>query len=85
MTIRFSKPFIHDYERLESPISKKVDKVVRLLRTDLKHPGLNVHKMVNRPGIYEARVDVHNRVTFSISGNMLIMRRVGTHEIYRRP
>ncbi len=85
MTIRFLHPFVQDYKKLDPPVRLKVDKLLDLLVRDMKHPSLRVHKMVNRTEVYEARVDVHFRVTFEKNGDVLIMRRVGTHEIYRKP
>lgn len=85
MTLRFSRPFIKDYDTLTPPVRKKVDKALRLLGHDLQHPSLRVRKMVNQPAYYEARVDVHYRMTFEKQQEVLFMRRVGTHEIYRKP
>jgi hypothetical protein len=41
--------------------------------------------MVDHCEIFEARVDIHNRLTFEIRGDTIHIRRVGTHEIYRQP
>jgi mRNA-degrading endonuclease YafQ of YafQ-DinJ toxin-antitoxin module len=40
--------------------------------------------MVGRD-IWEARIDYHYRMTFVVKGDVLQIRRVGTHEIYRKP
>ncbi len=85
MTIHFLKPFIKDYTKLPDDKQKKVDRLLNLLKQDLYHPGLNARKMTGKEQIWEARVDVHYRMTFKIEGELLVMRRVGTHEIYRRP
>lgn len=85
MTIRFLNPFVQDYKKLDPPVRLKVDNFLSLLARDRNHPSLRVRKMVNRNNIYEARVDAHFRVTFELSSELIIMRRVGTHEVYRRP
>lgn len=85
MTIRFLSPFVRDYKKLDPPVRDKVDAFLQVLAVDVKHPSLKVRKMVNRTDIYEARVDLHYRVTFTIIENAIYLRRVGTHQIYRKP
>lgn len=85
MTIRFSKPFVKQYRKLPKAIQKKVDRMIELMEENLNHPSLKVHKMVNSHAIYEGRVDIHHRVTFEIENKTVIMRKVGTHAIYRNP
>ncbi len=59
--------------------------MLELMEKNFNHPSLKVHKMVNSRAIYEGRVDIHHRVTFEIENKIIIMRKVGTHEIYRNP
>jgi mRNA-degrading endonuclease YafQ of YafQ-DinJ toxin-antitoxin module len=84
VTIQFLKPFIKDYAKLPVLQRQKVDRQLELLKKGLKHPGMNVRKMVGRD-IWEARIDYHYRMTFVVKGDVLQIRRVGTHEIYRKP
>ena len=85
MTIRLSRSFIRQYRKLPPLIQQKVDKQLQRLENDLQHPGARVHKMVNQEDIWEARVDIHYRMTFELSGDVIVVRRVGTHEVYRKP
>ncbi len=85
MTIRFAAPFVKDYRRLSPVIQQKVDWLIHKLASSPQYPSLRVRKMVNHPNIYEARVDLQYRVTFEKSEQFLVMRRVGTHAIYRKP
>lgn len=85
MTIRYSKPFSKQYRKLPESIKGKIKKLVRTLLENPHHPGVGVKKMVNSDEIFEARVDIHYRVTFKIEGDCIVMRRVGTHAIYRNP
>lgn len=85
MTIRLTKPFHKAYRKLPVTIQKKVDRQLKLLETNLSHPGLQSRKMVNKANIWEARVNGHYRFTFQIQGDEFILRKVGTHEIYRKP
>jgi mRNA-degrading endonuclease RelE of RelBE toxin-antitoxin system len=85
MKVTFSKRFFVEYENLERSVQKRIDRKLQLLSQNIQYPGLGVKKMVNTGNIYEARVDIHNRMTFQIHGDIILMRRVGTHEIYRKP
>ena len=85
MKVKFSKRFVDEYAKLDRPMQKRVDRKILLLSQNIRHPGLGVKKMVNQTSIYEARVDIHNRVTFEVQDDTVFMRRVGTHEIYRKP
>lgn len=84
MIIRFDKSFVKDYQKLPELQKKKVDKQLRLIKEDLHHPSLNAHKL-GGSSVWEARVDYHYRMTFRTEGIFVFMRRVGTHEIYRKP
>lgn len=85
MTIRFLKPFTKDFKKLPEVKKKKVKKQIQLLTRDLSHPSLNAKKMKGHPEIWEARIDYHYRMTFKINNEIIKLRRVGTHEIYRKP
>jgi mRNA-degrading endonuclease RelE of RelBE toxin-antitoxin system len=85
MKVEYIQSFVTDYSKLEASLQKRIDQKIKLLSTNPRHPGLRVRKMVNQKRIYEARVDIHNRMTFEIQGELILMRRVGTHEIYRKP
>ncbi len=85
MTIRFLEPFVADYQHLHPRTRKKVDRITSLLKQDIRHPGIRAKKLVNHPDIWEARVDLHTRLTFHIIGDALVFRHVGTHDIYRNP
>jgi mRNA-degrading endonuclease RelE of RelBE toxin-antitoxin system len=85
MTIRLSPSFAKDYRRLSVPLQTKLDKVIRYLAENHPSPGLRVRKMVNHPTIYEARLDLQYRITFEKHDQLLILRRVGTHAIYKQP
>jgi len=74
-----TEPFKEDYQLLPNHIQQKTDKTLLLLSQNLRHPSLQVKKIKGREGIFEARVDLHHRLTFSIQGGALILRAIGTH------
>lgn len=82
----FSRPFVRDYQALPEDLKAEVDKAIRLLLEDSRHPSLQVKKMQPKSrGIFEVRVTQGYRLTFHIDGNTFVLRRVGTHDILRTP
>ncbi|MEK9143531.1 MAG: hypothetical protein AAB481_02805 [Patescibacteria group bacterium] len=67
------------YLKLSPTIQKKVEKTIVLLVSDLKYPSLRVKKMQG-VAAYEARVDIHYRLTFSIVADVLELYTVGMHD-----
>ncbi|MBX3083943.1 MAG: hypothetical protein KF716_20070 [Anaerolineae bacterium] len=86
MTIQYSNPSIQDYKAIPDPIRKKFKRKLSLLASHgITYPGLNAQKMVNEHNIWEARIDIHYRFTFEMDNDIIVVRRIGTHEIYRKP
>lgn len=85
MKIAFTKSFVKDYRRLPQRIRKTVDKQLDLLLSDRDHPSLNVKKMNDPRDIWEGRVAHDYRFTFQIQGDLYILRRLGTHDVLRKP
>ncbi len=86
MPIEYSPRFVHQYGQLPAAIQRKVDKALRLLDADFRHPGLRSHPVESAPGIFEAYVDVKYRMTFERRSDTLVMRNVDNHdECLRNP
>ncbi len=83
MQILFSNPFKKDYERLPKNVQKALDKALRFLLTNPRHPALRAKKL---PGveIWYARVSRGYRFTFEIRSDFIILRRAGTHAILNK-
>lgn len=80
MILVLTQPFKKDYQRLSNEIQRKADKALRLLAVSLRHPSLQVKKIQGTKNIYEARVDIHYRMTFSLEGDTLTLRAIGAHD-----
>lgn len=80
MSIRFTERFVKQYERLPETIQRKVDKALRLLDADFRHPGLRSHPVEGLERIFEAYVDAKYRMTFERRGDVLLMRNVDNHD-----
>jgi len=85
MKLLFTKTFIRDYRKLPKQIQKTADKQLESLLTNRNHPSLNIKKMQDPRNIWEDRVTESYRFTFQIVGDMYLMRKVGTHDILKRP
>jgi len=80
MPIQFTERFVKQYEQLPEMIRGKVDKALRLLDADFRHPGLRSHPVKGLGEIFEAYVDGKYRMTFERHGNVFLMRNVDNHD-----
>ena len=85
MKLLFTKNFIRDYRKLPAQVQETVDKQLERLLANPKHPSLNIKKMQDPREIWEGRVSELYRFTFHIQGDTYLMRKVGTHDILRKP
>jgi mRNA-degrading endonuclease YafQ of YafQ-DinJ toxin-antitoxin module len=83
MNIRWTPPFQRDFKRLPEDVQSRAEKVIRLLKENPRYPSLRSKKMENVENIWEASVTASHRITYEISGQTLILRRIGTHDILR--
>lgn len=79
MKIVFSKNAEKSYINLPINIQKKAGKQFALLLLNYRHPSLRARKMGDND-IYEARIDLHNRFTFEIAQDIIILRTIGPHD-----
>jgi mRNA-degrading endonuclease RelE of RelBE toxin-antitoxin system len=77
--------FLKDYVKLPVATRKKIDRQLVNLAQDIRHPAIYAKKMTGVGDIWEARIDRQYRMTFQIQDDVIILRRAGTHEIYRKP
>jgi len=85
MRLLFTKNFVGNYRKLPQEIQKAVDKQLELLLTNAHHASLAIKKMNDPRNIWEARVTLAYRLTFQIEGDIYILRKVGTHDILKKP
>lgn len=78
--------FRKSYRMLPPPIQRKVDKQLALLRDHPRHPSLQVKRIKGTADLWEARVDLHYRMTFEMVGDAVYLRVVGHHdEVLNQP
>lgn len=85
MKVRKLRRFQKDYDKLPDSIKEKVKKQLVFLMDNRSHPSLQIHKVQGTNGIIEGYIDYHYRITFQIGTDLLILRRVGTHEVLKKP
>jgi hypothetical protein len=54
------------------------------MEADPHHPSIQVKKMRGTRNIWEGRVSLSYRFTFQREGNVIILRRVGSHSILNK-
>jgi mRNA interferase RelE/StbE len=85
MKIQTARPFDRDYNALPKLIKDQADKQFALLLENPHHPSLRVKKIKGHPNIFEGRVTKSYRFTFQISGEIYLLRRIGTHDVLKTP
>ncbi len=83
--LKFSKYFIIDYSKLPTEIQDKVDKQLHYLTENPAHPSLNLHLLQRATGTWEGYVDHQYRFTYQIEGEFYVLRRVGKHDVIKKP
>ncbi|MBT3391572.1 MAG: hypothetical protein HN413_14325 [Chloroflexi bacterium] len=79
--IELTDRFLKSYAILPEQIRKKVNKAIRLLANDPRHPSLQTKPIQGAKGIYEARADRAYRMTYErLPGDVLRLRVVGEHD-----
>ena len=86
MKIQAYQQFQKYYHRLPQHIQRKIDKQIKILSSNLYHPSLQTKKIKGTEGIWEARVEIHYRMTFEIIGDTIFLRAAGNHdEVLKNP
>jgi mRNA-degrading endonuclease RelE of RelBE toxin-antitoxin system len=85
MQVQTTRLFDRDYAGLPAGIKGRTDKQLALLMTNPQHPSLRLKKVRGTDNIWEARISRGYRITLNIVGETIILRRIGIHDVLRRP
>ena len=85
MEIRYAVSFGRDYKRLPREIRVQLPKKFTLLLNNMRHPSLRVKKMEGHEEIWEVRITKGYRFTFQKEEYGYLLRRVGSHDVLKRP
>lgn len=83
MKLQPTERFRKDYERLPRPLQRRMNKALRFLLQNPRHPSIQIKKIKGYENHWEGRVTLHYRFTFTIEGDTYILLRVGTHDLVK--
>ena len=83
MILQRFKSFDSDYKHLPKEIRERVDEAILLFEQNPWHPSLRIKKMRATRDVWEGRVTRSYRFTFEWEGDVVTLRRVGTHDILK--
>lgn len=81
--IRWTKSFKKQFMKVRKEIQKATYKKLDFLAEDPGHPSLRLEKLTK--DIWAFSVTMNYRVTFQYSDGDIVLRKIGTHDILRRP
>jgi mRNA interferase RelE/StbE len=82
VNIRRTDAFLRDYRALPADIRERVEKQLKLLLEDYRHPSLRLKKLKGTDK-FEIRITKGYRLTLRFDKEHMELRRVGTHDILR--
>lgn len=85
MHLEATETFLRLYKKLPQDVQEQTKKALILLTENPSHPSLRHRKMAGQENIYELSVSMHYRITYEKIGETAILRKIGTHDILRRP
>jgi mRNA-degrading endonuclease RelE of RelBE toxin-antitoxin system len=85
LQLRQTKRFVKDYAALPEELKGRTEKAISILLKSPHHPSLRIKKIEGRQNIWELRVSDSYRLTFQVSEDTYILRRVGTHDVLKKP
>lgn len=85
INLRWTHNFKKYYKKLPKDIKERVKKQVKILKQNPRHPSLKIKKMKDPRNIWEGRITGSYRFTFLIEKKTYILRRIGAHDILKKP
>ena len=80
---QFSSRFRKDYRALSKEIQDAFELKLDLFMKDPYHPSLRVKRLVGTNDRWEGSITMHYRFTFQYRGEIVLFRRIGTHDILK--
>lgn len=81
----YTAHFKKDYRRLPENIKQAFAKQIRFLQENPDHPSLDIKKMKDPRGIWRCKLTAGYRFTFQIDGDTYLLRRIGPHDVEKKP
>lgn len=80
-TREFDRAFKRLPRRIQSEVLEKVERFL----DDPTHPSLRVKRIRGTEHIWELSITMNYRLTFEVDEERVLLRRIGTHDILRKP
>ncbi len=80
-----TRSFERLFKRLPKEIRDEAFEKLALFLENPAHPSLRVKRIKGTNRIWEMSVTMNYRITFELDGERVILRRIGTHDIRKRP
>lgn len=81
LTFIFTDRFQENFKMLDEQSQKAIQKAIRLMNHNMKHPSLRTKKMEGSDYIFEASANMDIRITFHYEKpDRLILRNCGHHD-----
>jgi mRNA-degrading endonuclease RelE of RelBE toxin-antitoxin system len=81
---QFSNRLKKQYRSLPQEIQAAFGGKLELLLKNMQHPSLRVKRIQGTQDRWEGSITMKYRFTFDMSGNHMIFRAIGTHDILNR-
>lgn len=85
MELERTQAFKDDYKKLPKEIQRRLEKALRFLAQNLRHPSLKARIVDKKRRIWKANIDRGYRFTFTIEKGYYRLRAVGPHGEMERP
>lgn len=79
MNVCYADRFERQYRALPEQLKARVDKQIRFLAENFRHPSLRAKKYDESRGLWQARVDRRYRFYFEVQGDTCILLSVIPH------
>lgn len=80
MKLQRTERFKRMYRQLGQGQQKAIQKALRLLAENIRHPSLRVKRVQGTKGIWEASATISLRITFQREKDLIILRNCGEHD-----
>lgn len=85
MRFQTTRPFDRDYAEMSAAIKERVGKQLSLLLANPRHPSLGLKRIRGTDDLWEVRITRSYRMTLQVVGDTYLLRRLGPHDVLRRP
>jgi mRNA-degrading endonuclease RelE of RelBE toxin-antitoxin system len=77
----WTERFLGDFLKLPAQVQEKTLRKLRYLAQDMRHPSLRVKRLRRRADVYEGSVNMGYRFLFRVTGDKIVLLRIGRHDI----